>query len=57
MKKYSCDCGWIGEEWDMESDHNWDGIDGDEIWSDYICPSCGDWHMNDLTTYKLIKEE
>jgi predicted RNA-binding Zn-ribbon protein involved in translation (DUF1610 family) len=45
--RYRCptaDCGWVGTEAEMASDHRWDK-DGDERWSKHICPRCGVWHL------------
>ena len=54
--KYQCgECGWIGLEGEMLSNHNWNGIDGDEIWSNWICPQCGDWHVDGLDDYEKIE--
>ena len=56
MDKYQCpECGWIGEESEMESDYCYederDNIFG-EYWSNWICPSCYTWQ--DLENYKKI---
>jgi rubredoxin len=55
MTRYQCPCcEWIGTENDMEADwFVWDD-EGDEIWSNWICPSCNAWHQ--LEDYKKVEE-
>lgn len=39
--RFGCDCGWKGREDEMDADAL---IGGDcEIWSNWICPGCGEW--------------
>ena len=57
MTKYQCPkCAWIGTEYEMDADwFNWgDEDDWDEVWSNWICPSCGTWHQ--LEDYKEVTE-
>ena len=55
MKKYRCECGWVGVESEMEADYTIVNGDGDEAWSNWICPSCGLWQ--ELEDYELINED
>jgi uncharacterized C2H2 Zn-finger protein len=42
---YKCpECGGICFEDEMDADYCFDG-DGDEYWSNWICPHCGMWHQ------------
>jgi len=43
--KYKCNCGWIGAESEMGADYYF--TEYDEIWSNWICPSCKEWHSLD----------
>ena len=58
MPKYKCpNCGWIGTENEMEADFfNFTDEEGDydEVWSNWICPSCDTWHQ--LEDYERIDE-
>ena len=38
-------CGWVGTEAEMKSDYIPADHHEDEIWSNWICPSCGNWAM------------
>ena len=53
MKKYKCECGWIGYECEMEADFI-QVDEGDEAWSNWICPSCGEWQ--ELEDYEVVKD-
>lgn len=59
--KYKCPteyCNWVGVESDMIADWYYiddeDGNIQDEVWSNWICPSCGMWHQ--LEDYEEITE-
>lgn len=53
--QYQCpDCGWKGEESEMESDYVYDE-EGDYAWSKWICPHCRAWHR--LDDYREIVQE
>ena len=58
MTKYKCPkCSWIGAESDMEADDfTYEDEEGfhEEVWSNWICPSCGTWHQ--LEDYEEVKE-
>ena len=55
--KYKCpECGWIGTEDEMGADHESNGLDFDESWSNHICPKCDTWH-EDLEEYTIVKQE
>jgi len=45
MDKYKCpECGWIGTIEEMKADFiHFD--DGEEMWSNWICPSCEYWNQ------------
>ena len=55
--KYKCTvCGWIGAEGDMDADDYYvEYEDGcvDEVWSNWICPSCNTWQT--LEEYEVVK--
>jgi hypothetical protein len=41
---YRCpECGWVGTEDDMLADAMVISDDGDEAWSNWICPQCKEW--------------
>jgi hypothetical protein len=49
---YRHHCGWVGTERNMGADWCDDG-DGDEIWSNWICPKCHAWEQN-LKQYEKV---
>ena len=51
MQKYKCpSCGWVGAEDEMGADFV--ETEEDEIWSNWICPKCKEWH--ELEDYEKI---
>jgi predicted RNA-binding Zn-ribbon protein involved in translation (DUF1610 family) len=59
MMKYKCPkCEWVGTEKDMDADcfsyTDEEGNYEDEVWSNWICPSCGTWHQ--LEDYLKVEE-
>lgn len=45
MSLYQCEeCGYVCPEEEMEGDATSATGDGSEMWSNWICPSCGMWH-------------
>ena len=43
--RYKCpECGWHGTEREMEADYAIIDEDGEEVWSNWICPECKMWH-------------
>ena len=53
--RYECECGWVGTEDEMVADSVVGDGEVDEIWSNWICPSCGEWA--DLEDYKEITDD
>ena len=52
-QRYKCpQCGWIGTTRQMLADAAEMG--DDEFWSNWICPSCGEWWQ--LENYTLLEE-
>lgn len=41
--RYRCTCGWEGTQEAMGADAICGGDDGEEVWSNHICPECGHW--------------
>ena len=53
--RYRCDCGWIGTEAEMGADYYPAYDDDDEVWSNWICPGCGEWQsLNDYVTIEPV---
>jgi rubredoxin len=53
-KRYRCpSCGWVGTEQDMQADFV-PASDGDEMWSNWICPKCETWWS--LENYEVVAE-
>lgn len=55
-KLYKCpECGWVGTEEAMEADSVVINEDGDEAWSNWICPSCMTWF--NLEDYEEVRSQ
>jgi hypothetical protein len=57
-KQYKCPengCDWVGTEDEMEADFQECEDRTEEVWSNWICPSCGYWHQ--LNNYEEVKGE
>lgn len=51
--QYEClECKWVGTNAEMGSDSVAGCADADEVWSNWICPGCGQWGAED--DYKKI---
>ena len=51
--QYEChDCGWVGTQAEMGSDSVAGCGASDEMWSNWICPGCGQWGAE--SDYKVI---
>jgi predicted RNA-binding Zn-ribbon protein involved in translation (DUF1610 family) len=49
---YRCpDCGWTGHKHQMHADAL--PTDDGEWWSNWICPSCGEWWQ--LSDYEIVR--
>ena len=47
MKIKCLECGWTGDDSELEGDYISAADYGGEIWSNHICPSCHNWGDED----------